>query len=197
MESDARTEPKNNSRREVVFPCTILVEFAAHRGWSTLIPGGTMKLFAFPAGMPPDGSTASLMSQIWIGGVLEVVGGALVLGLQRRCICFVRHVGSGVLAVPRSRKHLAQFEWRGTRRALLLCLALYLGIRRWSLECGCKASQRKRRHLLDRTHTLKELHLTPTVSWSVPISPAHGEGDYFGLEMFSVTMRIFGLPLGN
>jgi len=31
---------------------------------------GSSKLFAFPVGMPPDGSTAKFMSQIWIGGVL-------------------------------------------------------------------------------------------------------------------------------
>lgn len=33
----------------------------------TFIPTGTMKLFAFPMGMPPDGSTAPLMSQTGIG----------------------------------------------------------------------------------------------------------------------------------
>ena len=33
---------------------------------------GTMKLFAFPAGVPPDGGTVPLMSQMGIGGALEV-----------------------------------------------------------------------------------------------------------------------------
>jgi putative oxidoreductase len=32
---------------------------------------GTMKLFAFPMGMPPDGSTAVLMSQVGLSGILE------------------------------------------------------------------------------------------------------------------------------
>ncbi len=55
-----------------------------------LIPAGTMKLFAFPAGMPPDGAVAPMMSQVWIGGVLEVFGGALLLiGLFTRPVAFV------------------------------------------------------------------------------------------------------------
>jgi hypothetical protein len=38
------------------------------------VQAGTMKLFAFPIGMPPSGGTASFPSQVWIGGFLEVVG---------------------------------------------------------------------------------------------------------------------------
>src|SRR5881628_2448682 len=40
---------------------------------------GTMKLFAFPTGMPPNGGTAPLMSQLGLAGVLETFGGALLL----------------------------------------------------------------------------------------------------------------------
>ena len=51
---------------------------------------GTMILFAFPAGIPPTGGTAPLMSQIWIGGVLELIGGALLfLGLFTRPVAFL------------------------------------------------------------------------------------------------------------
>lgn len=43
------------------------------------IPTGTMKLFAFPMGMPPDNGTAQLLSQVGIGGLLEAFGGGLLL----------------------------------------------------------------------------------------------------------------------
>ena len=49
------------------------------------VQAGTVKLFGFPIGMPPNGGTASFPSQVWIGGFLEVVGGALLaLGLFTR-----------------------------------------------------------------------------------------------------------------
>ena len=54
------------------------------------IQAGTMKLFAFPMGMPPDGSTAKLMSQVGLGGILETFGGALLLvGLFTRPVAFI------------------------------------------------------------------------------------------------------------
>lgn len=54
------------------------------------IQAGTMKLFAFPMGMPPDGSTAPLLSQIGLAGVLETFGGFLLLvGLFTRPVAFV------------------------------------------------------------------------------------------------------------
>lgn len=54
------------------------------------IQAGTMKLFAFPVGMPPDGSTAKLFTQVGIGGVLESFGGALLLvGLFTRPVAFI------------------------------------------------------------------------------------------------------------
>jgi len=58
---------------------------------------GTMKLFAFPVGMPPDGGTAKLASQVGLGGILETFGGALLLlGLFTRPVAFVL---SGEMAV--------------------------------------------------------------------------------------------------
>lgn len=103
------------------------------------ILSGTMKLFAFPAGMPPDGGTASVMSQIWIGGVLEVVGGALVLiGLFTRPVAFVL---SGMMAVAYFQFHFPQGFWptvNGGIPAALYCFVwLYFsaaGAGVWSVD---------------------------------------------------------------
>ena len=101
---------------------------------------GTMKLFAFPAGMPPAGGTAPLMSQIWIGGILEVVGGALLLlGLFTRPVAFLL---AGEMAVAYFQFHAPKGFWpiaerRRRRRALLLRLALLLGRGRGTVEPGC------------------------------------------------------------
>ena len=58
---------------------------------------GTMKLFAFPAGVPPNGGTVPLLSEVGLAGVLEVVGGGLLLlGLFTRPVAFVL---SGEMAV--------------------------------------------------------------------------------------------------
>ena len=67
---------------------------------------GTMKIFAFPAGIPPDGGTAPLMTQIGIGGILEVFGGGLILiGLFTRPLAFIM---SGMMAVAYFQVHLAE-----------------------------------------------------------------------------------------
>src|SRR5262245_46188217 len=100
---------------------------------------GTMKLFAFPAGMPPDGGTASVMSQAWIGGVLEVVGGLLVLlGLFTRPAAFIV---SGEMAVAYFQFHAPGSFWptinQGSAAILYCFLFLYLsaaGAGPWSLD---------------------------------------------------------------
>src|SRR5438046_10227220 len=57
---------------------------------SMFILSGTMKLFAFPAGVPPDGGTVPLMSQIGLGAILEAFGGGLLLvGLFTRPVAFL------------------------------------------------------------------------------------------------------------
>jgi putative oxidoreductase len=100
---------------------------------------GTMILFAFPVGMPPDGSTAKVMSEAWIGGVLEVVGGGLILvGLFTRPVAFVL---SGEMAVAYFQFHSPQSFWTvvnmGTPAVLYCFVWLYFsaaGAGPWSLD---------------------------------------------------------------
>ena len=100
---------------------------------------GTSKLFAFPIGMPPNGQTATFGTQIWIGAVLELVGGALLLvGLFSRPVAFVL---SGEMAVAYFQFHQPQAFWptvNGGGLAILYCfLWLYVsaaGPGPWSLD---------------------------------------------------------------
>jgi putative oxidoreductase len=103
------------------------------------IPAGTMKLFAWPMGMPPDGGTAKLMSQVGIGGALEAFGGALLLiGLFTRPVAFIL---SGMMAVAYFQFHAPQGFWpmmNGGQPAILFCfIFLYLssaGAGPWSID---------------------------------------------------------------
>ena len=100
---------------------------------------GTMKLFAFPAGVPPDGGTVPWMSQAGIGGMLEVVGGVLLmLGLFTRPVAFVL---AGEMAVAYFQVHAPRGFWptmNGGVSAALYCFVwLYLsaaGPGPWSLD---------------------------------------------------------------
>ena len=103
------------------------------------ILAGTSKLFAFPVGMPPDGSTAQVLTQVWIGGVLEVVGGAFLLfGLFTRPVAFLL---AGEMAVAYFQFHQPQAFWptvNGGVAAVLYCFTwLYFsaaGAGPWSLD---------------------------------------------------------------
>jgi putative oxidoreductase len=100
---------------------------------------GTMKLFAFPIGMPPDGGTAKLMSQTGLGAILEVFGGGLILlGLFTRPVAFVL---AGQMAVAYFQFHFPQSFWTvvnmGTPAVLYCFLFLYFsagGAGPWSLD---------------------------------------------------------------
>jgi putative oxidoreductase len=100
---------------------------------------GTMKLFAFPAGMPPDNTTAPIGSQIWWGGALEVFGGLLMLlGLFTRPVAFLL---SGEMAVAYFQFHFPQGFWPtqngGMAAALYAFVWLYFsaaGAGPWSLD---------------------------------------------------------------
>ncbi len=103
------------------------------------IQDGTMKLFAFPIGMPPDNSTAQLMTQVGIGGILETFGGALLLlGLFTRPVAFIL---SGEMAVAYFQFHAPEGFWtvvNGGTSAVLYCFVwLYFsaaGPGPWSLD---------------------------------------------------------------
>jgi putative oxidoreductase len=105
----------------------------------TFIPFGTMKLFAFPVGMPPDGGTAPLLSQTGIAGLLETVGGALMLiGLFTRPVAFIL---SGEMAVAYFQFHFPQSFWTvinmGTPAVLYCFIWLYFsaaGAGPWSVD---------------------------------------------------------------
>ncbi len=83
---------------------------------------GTTIVLAFPTGMPPSGGTAPVMSEIWIGGVIELVGGALLLvGLFTRPVAFIL---SGEMAVAYFQFHAPHGFWpsvNGGVAAALYC----------------------------------------------------------------------------
>jgi len=99
---------------------------------------GTSKLFAFPVPLPP-GVTAPVLSLVWVAGVLETFGGALLLvGLCTRPIAFVL---AGQMAVAYFKAHFPHSFWptvNGGVPAVLYCfLWLYLsavGPGPWSVD---------------------------------------------------------------
>ncbi|MCX6833669.1 MAG: DoxX family protein [candidate division Zixibacteria bacterium] len=103
------------------------------------ILAGTSKLFAFPAGIPPNGGTVALISQFGLGGILELVGGGLLLlGLFTRPVAFIL---SGEMAVAYFQFHFPQSFWpsiNGGDAAVLFCFVwLYIsaaGAGPWSLD---------------------------------------------------------------
>jgi len=109
------------------------------------IQAGTVKLLAFPVGMPPNGGTASFPSQIWIGGFLEIVGGALLaLGFFTRPVAFLL---SGMMAVAYFQFHAPGGFWPavngGTAAALYCFVWLYFsaaGAGPWSLDAQRRKS---------------------------------------------------------
>jgi putative oxidoreductase len=100
---------------------------------------GTAKLFAFPTAIMPGGATAPAFSLVWVAGVLEALGGALVLlGLFTRPVAFVL---SGEMAFAYFLGHASRGFWpvlnEGHPAALFSFLFLYLsasGGGAWSLD---------------------------------------------------------------
>jgi putative oxidoreductase len=102
------------------------------------ILAGTSKLFAFPVGIP-GGGTVPVMSQPWIGGVLEVFGGALIfLGLFTRPVAFIL---AGEMAVAYFQFHYPKSFWptvnNGVPAVLYCFIWLYFsaaGAGPWSID---------------------------------------------------------------
>ena len=101
---------------------------------------GSMKMLGWFGGMPGHpGSTAPLMSQIGIGGVLEFFGGlAIMLGLLTRPVAFIL---SGEMAVAYWQFHAPNGAWpiqnHGEPAVLLCFIFLYMAARGggdWSLD---------------------------------------------------------------
>ena len=100
---------------------------------------GTMKVLAFPVGVPPNGGTVPVMSEAWIAGLLEMIGGGLlVLGLFTRPVAFIL---SGEMAVAYFQFHFPKSFWPQVSMgipALLYCFIwLYFsaaGAGPWSLD---------------------------------------------------------------
>lgn len=108
---------------------------------------GTQKLFAFPAAGPPK--PIDLTSLIGVAGVLEVVGGTLLLvGLLSRPIAFLL---SGEMAFAYFMRHAPNGFWpvlNGGELAVLYCfLFLFVaaaGPGVWSLDEALVRSRRRR-----------------------------------------------------
>jgi putative oxidoreductase len=105
---------------------------------AVFISFGTMKLFGLPP-MPVGAPPVLPLSQPWIGGLLEVTGGPLiVLGLFTRPTAFIL---SGEMAVAYWQFHAPQSPFPsvnlGTPAILYCFLYLYLafaGAGAWSLD---------------------------------------------------------------
>jgi len=108
-------------------------------GWM-FFQAGSMKIFGLFGGMPPGTPPIEPMSQIWIGGWLEVIGGLLImLGFFTRPTAFIL---SGEMAVAYWQFHFnPNAFWpvqnQGVPAVLYCFLYLYMAARGggdWSLD---------------------------------------------------------------
>ena len=108
---------------------------------------GTGKLFALPGPLMPGGGTVPVGSLPGIAGVLEVVGGALLLlGLFTRPVAFLV---SGEMAIAYFHSHAPSGFWpvlNGGHPAVLVCFVwLYLcsaGPGPWGLDALLRRAPR-------------------------------------------------------
>ena len=100
---------------------------------------GSKLLLGWFGGVDDAGSTASLMSQVGIGGALEFFGGLLImLGLLTRPVAFIL---SGEMAVAYFQFHAPEGVWpiqnHGEPAVLFCFIFLYMAARgggEWSLD---------------------------------------------------------------
>lgn len=100
---------------------------------------GTMKIFAWPAPVMPGAGTMPLASQAGVAGLLETIGGALLLaGLFTRPVAFLL---AGEMAVAYFQMHFPNGFWpamNGGELAVLYCFIWLFysaaGAGPWSLD---------------------------------------------------------------
>jgi putative oxidoreductase len=100
---------------------------------------GSAKWFAFPAAIMPGGGTAAVGSLVWFAGIIEVIGGTLILlGLFTRPVAFVL---SGEMAFAYFLGHAPMGFWpvlnQGGPAVIYCFLFLYFsaaGPGPWSLD---------------------------------------------------------------
>ena len=98
---------------------------------------GTQKLFGFPA--PPQSGLPAFLSLFWVGGVLELLGGLLILvGLFTRPVAFVL---AGEMAVAYWMFHFPRNFYpvlNGGDASILYCfvflLLVFTGPGAWSVD---------------------------------------------------------------
>ncbi|MFN7973021.1 MAG: DoxX family protein [Acidobacteriota bacterium] len=104
------------------------------------LQAGGMKLLDWFGGIPAEyGGHPAFLSQVWIGGFLELAGGAAILvGLLTRPVAFVL---SGEMAVAYFQFHQPQGAWpiqNHGEPAVLLCFSFLLlaayGAGPWSVD---------------------------------------------------------------
>ena len=113
------------------------------------LQAGGMKLFDWFGGIPAQfGGHPALMSQTWIGGVLEFYGGtAILLGLFTRPVAFIL---SGEMAVAYFQFHQPQGFWpvqnHGEPAVLLCFIFLFFaahGAGEWSVDGFIRRRRRR------------------------------------------------------
>ena len=122
----------------VIF-CPEFTERAPHCFRVSLYQVGTAKLFAFPGAVMPGGGTAPFASLVGVAGILETVGGFLLLwGLFTRPVAFIL---SGEMAFAYFIGHAGSGFWpvlnQGTDAIFYCFLFLYFsaaGAGPWSLD---------------------------------------------------------------
>jgi putative oxidoreductase len=119
-----------------------------------IFQAGAMKSFGWLGGIPPNGGTVPLMSQVGIGGWIEVIGGLLVLlGLLTRPAAFIL---SGMMAVAYWQFHFApNGGWPAQNQgvpAVLMCfIFLYIAAQgggEWSLDALLRGKRGAAQRLL-------------------------------------------------
>ena len=116
------------------------------------IPHGTQKLFGFPA--PPQSGQPPLLSLLGIGGIMELVGGVLILlGLFTRPVAFLL---SGEMAVAYWLFHAPRSPYpvlNGGDAAILYCfvflLFVFTGPGAYSLD-GARHHATRPKHAWER-----------------------------------------------